>query len=64
IDPLRQEMFESQNLPPQLLALLPQFGLRVTLFGQPVSMAQEIAIVSAFGALMISLAVWMFNRQD
>lgn len=64
IDPLRRVVFEAQNLPPEVLALLPQFGLQVTLFGQPVSMAQEIAIVAAFGGVMISLAVAMFNIQE
>lgn len=64
IDPLRRVVFESQNLPPELLALLPQFGFQVTLFGQPVSMAQELLIVTGFGGAMISLAVAMFNMQE
>lgn len=64
IDPLRRVVLESQNLPPEVLALLPQFGLQVTLFGQPLSMFQEIAIVTGFGSVMISLAVAMFNIQE
>ncbi|MBI2845896.1 MAG: ABC transporter permease [Chloroflexi bacterium] len=64
IDPLRRVVLESQNLPQQVLDLLPQLGLQASLFGQPLSMLQELAIVSAFGGVMISLAVAMFNIQE
>lgn len=44
--------------------MLPQAGLGVTLFGHAVSMQEDIAIIALFGAVMIGLAVWMFNIQD
>jgi len=64
IDPLRKIVFEAQGLPASVLEMLPQAGLGVTLFGHAVSMQEDIAIIALFGAVMITLAVWMFNIQD
>ncbi len=64
IDPLRKIIFEAQGLPAFVLEMLPQAGLGVTLFGHAVTMQEDIAIIALFGAVMIALAVWMFNIQD
>jgi len=64
IDPLRKIIFEAQGLPTFVLEMLPQAGLGVTLFGHAVTMQEDIAIIALFGAVMIALAVWMFNIQD
>lgn len=64
IDPLRKIIFEAQGLPASVLEMLPQAGLGVTLFGHAVSMQEDIAIIALFGAVMITVAVWMFNIQD
>jgi len=64
IDPLRKIIFEAQGLPEFVLEMLPQAGLGVTLFGHAVTMQEDIAIIALFGAVMIALAVWMFNIQD
>ena len=64
IDPLRQIVFQAQGLSPQVLELLPQFGLGVTLFGQPITILQDLVIVGGFAVVLTSVAVWMFNLQD
>ncbi len=64
IDPLRKIIFEAQGLPAFVLEMLPQAGLGVTLFGHAVTMQEDIAIIALFGAVMIAVAVWMFNIQD
>ena len=64
IDPLRKIIFEAQGLPASVLEMLPQAGLGVTLFGHAVSMQEDIAVIALFGAVMITVAVWMFNIQD
>lgn len=64
IDPLRKIIFEAQGLPAFVLEMLPQAGLGVTLFGHAMTMGEDIAIIALFGAVMIAVAVWMFNIQD
>lgn len=64
IDPLRKIIFEAQGLPAFVLEMLPQAGLGVTLFGHAVTLGEDIAIIALFGAVMIAVAVWMFNIQD
>jgi ABC-2 type transport system permease protein len=64
IDPLRKIIFEAQGLPAFVLEMLPQAGLGVTLFGHAVTLQEDIAIIALFGAVMIAVAVWMFNIQD
>lgn len=64
IDPLRKVIFEAQGLPAFVLEMLPQAGLGVTLFGHAMTMGEDIAIIALFGAVMIAVAVWMFNIQD
>ncbi|MBI2303854.1 MAG: ABC transporter permease [Chloroflexi bacterium] len=40
------------------------YALAVTLFGHPMTMLQDMGVVALFGAVVLSLAVWSFNRQD
>jgi len=64
IDPLRQVIFRAQGLPEAALAQLPHIGLGVVVFGHTMTIAHDMAVIAAFGAAMIVLAVWMFSIQD
>ncbi|MBE0415412.1 MAG: ABC transporter permease [Dehalococcoidia bacterium] len=55
IDSLRQAL----TTPPPGM---PGFGM--SLFGHPMSIAEDIAIVALFALIMVSLAVWSFGRQE
>ena len=54
IDPIRQVILEA---PPEL-----SFG--ITLFGHPLSIWHDIAILAAFGIVMLLLAMWSFGNQE
>jgi ABC-2 type transport system permease protein len=41
----------------------PGVSLGVTVFGQTLGYWQDVAIVAAFGALLIALSTWSFNKQ-
>ena len=64
IDPLRQVIFRAQGLPEAALEKLPQMGLGVIVFGHPMTIADDIIVIVAFGVTMIALAMWMFSIQD
>jgi len=64
IDPLRQVMFQAQGIPDFVLTKFPQLGLGVSVFGHAMSIRDDVLVIAAFGAVMITLAVAMFNVQD
>jgi ABC-2 type transport system permease protein len=39
-------------------------GLGVEVFGQVMTVGQEVVIVALLGALLLSVAVWGFRRQE
>jgi ABC-2 type transport system permease protein len=64
IDPLRQVVFRAQGLPDFVLKMFPQFGLGVTVLGHTMTIRDDILVIAVFGAVMTTLAVWMFGMQD
>lgn len=64
VDSLRQVVFGAIGLPEAARAMLPQYGLGVTVFGHSMAIHEDAMVVAGFGALMIVLAVWMFNIQE
>lgn len=64
VDPLRQVVFEAQGLPKAMLALLPQFGLGVSVFNHAMTLRDDVLVISLFGTVMITVAVWLFSLQD
>ncbi|MEK7849141.1 MAG: ABC transporter permease [Chloroflexota bacterium] len=43
--------------------MLGEAAPRLLLFGQPVSVAQDILAVTVFGAIIVALAIWSFSHQ-
>jgi ABC-2 type transport system permease protein len=64
VDPFRRVVFEAQGIPQAVLAMFPQFGLGVEVLGHAMTIQDDVLVIGAFGAIMITLAVWMFGRQD
>jgi len=64
VDPLRRVVFEAQGLPEAMMALLPQFGLGVSVLGHAMTLRDDVLVMGLFGALMITLAVGLFSLQD
>lgn len=64
VDALRQTVFRSMGLPQAVLGSLAELGLGVRVAGVPLSVANDMAIVSAFAAVMLSAAVWSFRRAE
>ncbi len=64
VDPLRQIVLRAQNIPEQMLAMLPQFGLGVEVFGHAMTIQDDLMIITIFGALMVVLAMWLFSIRD
>ena len=54
IDPIRQVILEAP----------PESGFGITLFGHTLSLWHDIAILAAFGAVMLLLAMWSFGNQE
>jgi len=46
----------------QSLTTMPGFG--ISIFGHPMSIAEDVALVALFALIMVSLAVWSFGRQE
>jgi len=40
------------------------FVFGVTVFGHTMSILEDVAIVAIFGAILMSLAVWFFSKQE
>ena len=59
IDALRRTVLSASGVPARILDRL---GL--SLFGHPLSIWTEVAVLVAFGALMLSLAVYGFRQRD
>ena len=59
IDALRRTVLSASGVPARVLDRL---GL--SLFGHPLSIWTEVAVLVAFGALMLSLAVYGFRQRD
>jgi len=64
IDALRQVILGSIELPASAMEMLPQMGIGVAIFGHVMAIHEDAMVVAGFGALMIILAVWMFNIQE
>jgi len=64
VDALRQVVLGSIELPAAILEALPQMGIGVTVLGHSMAIYEDAMVVAGFGALMIVLAVWMFNIQE
>jgi len=64
IDALRQVILGSIELPAAAMEMLPQMGIGVAIFGHVMAIHEDAMVVAGFGALMIILAVWMFNIQE
>lgn len=61
VDPLRQAVLNSLNLPPQVSS---QLGLGVTIFGTTLSVWAELLIVAVLGAIFVTWAAIAFAVQD
>ncbi len=61
VDPLRQAVLKSMNLPSFVTSNL---GLGVQIFGQTLSVRDELVIVAVLGLIFVSWAAYMFSRQD
>ena len=61
VAPLRQAVLGSLGLSN---FVLDQLGVNVTLFGQTLTPATELAIVAALGLIFVTWAAVLFNRQD
>ena len=59
IDALRRTVLSASGVP---VRILDRLGL--SLFGHPLSIWTEVAVLVAFGALMLSLAVYGFRQRD
>ncbi len=64
VDPLRRVVFEAQDMPEMVLRLFPQMGLGVEIFGHAMTIRDDVLVIGIFGAAMVFLAIWMFNRQE
>jgi ABC-2 type transport system permease protein len=65
VDSIRQMMLGvggSGGESAPLGAALPSFGL--TLMGHPMSIAEDLMVVAAFGLVMVALAMWSFGHQE
>ena len=54
IDPIRQVILEA----------MPDSSFGITLFGHTLSLWHDIAILAAFGTVMLLLAMWSFGHQE
>jgi ABC-2 type transport system permease protein len=59
IDALRRTVLSASGVPSRVLD-----SLGLTLFGHPLSVWTEEAVLVAFGVLMLSLAVYGFRQRD
>jgi ABC-2 type transport system permease protein len=59
IDALRRTVLTASGVPSRVLD-----SLGLTIFGQPLSVWPEEAVLLAFGVLMLSLAVYGFRQRD
>lgn len=64
VDALRQVILSSIELPAAAMEMLPQMGIGVTVFSHVMAIHEDAMVVAGFGALMIILAVWIFNIQE
>ncbi len=64
VDPLRRLILEAQGLPDEVLGRLSESGLALSLGGQQVGVAADIAIVAGFGIAMNVLAMWLISIRD
>ncbi len=64
VDALRQAILGSIELPAAAMEMLPQMGIGMAIFGHVMAIHEDAMVVAGFGALMIALAVWMFNIQE
>jgi ABC-2 type transport system permease protein len=61
VDPLRQAILSTLNLPPFVSS---QLGLGVQVFGTTLSVAAELLIVGALGVIFVSWAALSFRKQE
>jgi ABC-2 type transport system permease protein len=61
VDPLRHVVFAAQHMPPAAAA---RFPTGVSLFGHTLPVGGELAIVCAFAAVFLTLAVRGFGRSE
>jgi ABC-2 type transport system permease protein len=64
VDPLRRLILEAQGLPEQVMAMLSQSGLGLSVGGQEVSVTLGILIITGFGVVMNMLAMWLISIRD
>ncbi|HBY98910.1 MAG TPA: ABC transporter [Chloroflexi bacterium] len=64
VDPMRRLVLEAQGLPAFVMNRLAEFGLGIAINGHQVTMAQDLAIIAAFGLAMNGLAMWLVSLQD
>ena len=61
VDPLRQAVLNTLNLPDALKHFL---GLGVTIFNYTLSVAIELGIIAALGLIFVVWAAAWFSKQD
>jgi ABC-2 type transport system permease protein len=61
VDPLRRAVFSAQDLPPEALQ---RFPVGVEVFGWTLPVVAEVAVVVAFAAVFLTLAVRSLGRPD
>ncbi len=64
IDPLRQVIMKGEGVPAFLMAKLAELGLTVEVLGHPMTIWNDVLVVSVFGLVMVVLSVSMFNIRD
>jgi len=63
-DSMRQVVFSSMGLPDQIMNNLPDYGLGISLFGNPVHLWLDLTIVASLALITGSIAVYSFNHMD
>lgn len=63
VDAIRQ-LFLAGDIAASGAASSGDFVFGVTVFGHTMSILEDVAIVAIFGAILMSLAVWSFSKQE
>ncbi|MDQ3946659.1 MAG: ABC transporter permease, partial [Actinomycetota bacterium] len=61
VDPLRRAVFSAQDVPPEALE---RFPVGIEVFGWTLPVVAEVAVVVAFAAVFLTLAVRSLGRPD
>jgi len=64
VDAFRQSIFHTMELPEAVLKMLPQAGLSLSVMGHNMTIADDVLVILAFGAVMVGVAVWAFSIRD